>query len=77
MVTAIWSVVCHIRYSEILTAKSAGDLIGMKLPGNQTLLILNSVEAAVELLDKRAATYSDRPKSPVVDLYVPHIVATQ
>ncbi|KAM5530763.1 hypothetical protein V8D89_015570 [Ganoderma adspersum] len=45
-----------------------GDIIGLQLPGNQTLLILNSVEAATELLDKRAATYSDRPKSPIVDL---------
>ena len=51
----------------------SGDIIGLHLPGNQTLLILNSVEAATELLDKRAATYSDRPKSPLVDLYVPCI----
>nr|VWO99561.1 Cytochrome P450 monooxygenase CYP52X1 [Ganoderma boninense] len=45
-----------------------GDLIGLQLPGKQTLLILNSVEAAVDLLDKRAAIYSDRPHSPLVGL---------
>lgn len=52
-------------------SENSGDLIGMQLPGKQTLLILNSIDAAVELLDKRAATYSDRPKSLIVDLYVP------
>ncbi|TBU56856.1 cytochrome P450 [Dichomitus squalens] len=45
-----------------------GDVIGLQLPGNRSLLILNSIDAAKELLDKRAAMYSDRPKSLVVDL---------
>ena len=43
--------------------------MGLQLPGNQTLVILNSVDTAMDLLDKRAI-YSDRPKSLVVDLCV-------
>lgn len=48
----------------------SGDIIGLRLPGNQALVILNSPNAAFELLDKRSGIYSDRPKSLVVELYV-------
>ena len=34
------------------------------------MIILNSPQAAFDLLDKRSKIYSDRPKSLVVDLYV-------
>ena len=36
-------------------------------------MILHSQQAAVDLLDKRSSTYSDRPKSLIVDLYVHRI----
>lgn len=34
------------------------------------LIILNSVEAATELLEKRSALYSDRPNFTVYVMYV-------
>ncbi|TFK86630.1 cytochrome P450 [Polyporus arcularius HHB13444] len=45
-----------------------GDIVGLQLPGNQLLVILHSQQAAIDLLDKRSATYSDRPKSLIVEL---------
>ncbi|KAH9929491.1 cytochrome P450 [Epithele typhae] len=45
-----------------------GDIIGLQLPGNQTMIVLNSPTAAYELLDKRSNIYSDRPKSLIVEL---------
>lgn len=35
---------------------------------DKSLIILNSHEAAVDLLDKRSSIYSDRPKLPVFEL---------
>ncbi|TFK85205.1 cytochrome P450 [Polyporus arcularius HHB13444] len=49
-------------------AEQYGDIVGLQLPGDQLLIILHSHQAAIDLLDKRSATYSDRPKSVVVDL---------
>ena len=46
-----------------------GDIIGLRLPGNQAMVILNSPKAAFDLLDKRSNIYSDRPKSLVIELY--------
>ena len=34
----------------------------------QPVIVLNSVEAAEDLLDKRSANYSDRPYFPVFEL---------
>ncbi|KAI0743502.1 cytochrome P450 [Daedaleopsis nitida] len=49
-------------------AAKYGDIVGLRLPGGQALVILHTHQAAVDLLDKRSAIYSDRPKSLVVDL---------
>ncbi|TFK92043.1 cytochrome P450 [Polyporus arcularius HHB13444] len=49
-------------------AQQYGDIVGLQLPGDQLLVILHSHQAAIDLLDKRSATYSDRPKSLVVEL---------
>ncbi|GLB38524.1 putative cytochrome P450 family protein [Lyophyllum shimeji] len=46
-----------------------GDVIHIKVL-NQTLIILNSVQAANDLLDKRSNNYSDRPDFPIFDLKV-------
>ncbi|KAG6836263.1 hypothetical protein H0H93_009664 [Arthromyces matolae] len=40
--------------------KTYGDVIYLQMLGQPTV-VLNSVEAAVDLLEKRSATYSDRP----------------
>lgn len=36
----------------------------------QKLVVLDSIEAAVDLLDKRRPKYSNRPESAVLTLYV-------
>jgi hypothetical protein len=38
-----------------------GDVIFFKALG-RSIVVLNSVQAAVDLLDKRSAIYSDRPR---------------
>ncbi|KAI0331709.1 cytochrome P450 [Cubamyces sp. BRFM 1775] len=45
-------------------AATYGDVIGVKAL-SQTLIILNSLTATIDLLDKRSAIYSDRPVSIV------------
>lgn len=34
------------------------------------MLVLGSYKAVFDLLDKRSANYSDRPQSPMFDLWV-------
>ena len=34
------------------------------------MIIINSTKAAVDLLDKKGALYSDRPTSPTMEMYV-------
>ncbi|KAJ8495827.1 hypothetical protein ONZ51_g1458 [Trametes cubensis] len=48
-------------------APHAGDIFSINLLG-QPVIVLNSVKAAKDLLDKRSAIYSDRFKSTVVPL---------
>ena len=50
-------------------AKKYGDVMYTNVCG-QDMIILNSAEAALELLEKRSATYSDRPRLPMLDLSV-------
>ncbi|KAG6903267.1 hypothetical protein C0995_000162 [Termitomyces sp. Mi166 len=47
--------------------KTYGDVVQLKIMG-KSIIILNSVEAAVDLLDNRSSIYSDRPKLPVFEL---------
>ena len=44
-----------------------GDIIYLNLLG-QSVIVLNTAQATSDLLDKRSAIYSDRPKSTVVSL---------
>ncbi|KAL7280118.1 hypothetical protein ACG7TL_006535 [Trametes sanguinea] len=44
-----------------------GDIICMQMPG-QRVMVIGSAKAAFELLEKRAANYSDRPISPMIEL---------
>ncbi|RPD56282.1 cytochrome P450 [Lentinus tigrinus ALCF2SS1-7] len=55
-----------VKYRE--WAEQYGDVVGLQLPGGQLFVILHSQQAAIDLLDKRSATYSDRQKSLVIDL---------
>ncbi|KAG6887305.1 hypothetical protein C0995_016286 [Termitomyces sp. Mi166 len=47
--------------------KNYGDVVQLKIMG-KSMIILNSAEAAVDLLEKRSANYSDRPTFPVIEL---------
>ncbi len=46
-----------------------GDVVYLNLLGRDTV-VLGSLKAAHDLLDKRSANYSDRPTSVMVQLYV-------
>ncbi|KAJ8520580.1 hypothetical protein ONZ45_g2645 [Pleurotus djamor] len=48
-------------------SRKYGDVMSFRLPG-QTIIVLNSHEAAVELLEKRSALYSCRPNIVVYKL---------
>ncbi|KAF8073622.1 cytochrome P450 [Lyophyllum atratum] len=48
--------------------KIYGDVVHIKVL-NQSLIVLNSVQAANDLLDKRGHNYSDRPDFPIFDLW--------
>lgn len=54
-----------------LTVKSTGsDVIYLESLG-QPIVVLNSMEAAAELLSRRAANYSDRPRFTLFEVYAP------
>jgi hypothetical protein len=42
----------------------------------QGILVLGSQRRVVDLLDKKAAIYSDRPAFPIVDMYVVYLRLT-
>ena len=48
-------------------------MIYLKAPG-QGILVLGSQRRAVDLLDKRAANYSDRPYFPISELQVEMLI---
>ena len=47
---------------------SLGDIVHIEALGNH-IIILNAVEDADELLERRASRYSDRPVIPILELY--------
>ena len=47
-------------------AKTYGDIIHVKVFG-QHILLLNSLEICIDLLEKRSAIYSDRPRLPMMN----------
>jgi hypothetical protein len=46
-------------------AKTYGDLVYLKVL-DKHILVLNSIETARELLEKRSSVYSDRPRLPMI-----------
>ncbi|KAG6898482.1 hypothetical protein C0995_009559 [Termitomyces sp. Mi166 len=47
--------------------KTYGDVIHLKAL-NKTFIILNSVQAAVDLIDRRGTNYGGRPNLPIYDM---------
>ncbi|KAF7309103.1 Cytochrome P450 [Mycena kentingensis (nom. inval.)] len=68
-------IIGHVRYMPTTRApdvyhawaQTYGDVMHFSLPGTN-LIVLGSHQAAVDLLEKRSANYSDRPPFPVYDL---------
>lgn len=52
-----------------------GPLTWLTIPG-QTILVINSLEAAKELLDKRALIYIDRPRFTMASELVGELIAS-
>ncbi|KAK0451903.1 cytochrome P450 [Armillaria borealis] len=51
----------HLQFSE--WKSTYGDVVGLKVAG-QSIIVLNSRSAVLELLGRRGAVYSDRPRIP-------------
>ncbi|RDB18010.1 hypothetical protein Hypma_000693 [Hypsizygus marmoreus] len=47
--------------------KKYGEIVHLQVLG-RSIVVLNSFQAAVDLLDKRSANYSDRPKLPIFEM---------
>ena len=45
----------------------AGNIVHFRVLG-QSIIVLNSADDVVELLEKRSATSSDRPQTPMIEL---------
>ncbi|KAI3615566.1 cytochrome p450 [Moniliophthora roreri] len=54
----------HVKFTE--WARTYGDIYSLKI-GPRTMVVVSSMEAAKELMDKRSANTSDRPPSHMVD----------
>jgi hypothetical protein len=52
----------------VLTFAHTGDVMHLDVLG-QSMIILDTKEAAVELLHKRSLNYSDRPKFTLYEAY--------
>ncbi|TFK38294.1 cytochrome P450 [Crucibulum laeve] len=59
----------HLKFSE--WAKVYGDVFSLKVL-NQTIIVINSPTLVRELIDKRSASTSNRPKSILADMITPH-----
>ncbi|KAF9446191.1 cytochrome P450 [Macrolepiota fuliginosa MF-IS2] len=65
----------HLRYIPLENpelqytkwAKTYGDVIYLRIL-NRPIIVLNTAEAAIDLLEKRSWNYSDRPDFPIFDL---------
>lgn len=55
-------------FAVIIGPLVSGDIVHFKVLG-QRMIVLNSVNVARELFEKRSAIYSDRPTSVMFNLY--------
>lgn len=56
------------RMSISVLTDSLGDVMHIHFLG-QSVVVLNSAKAAVDLLDKRSANYSDRPHFALLEMF--------
>lgn len=64
-----WFPATHNHVTGLIFLLILGDVIHIHFLG-RSIIVLNSVQAATDLLDKRSANYSDRPAFPLLSLYV-------
>ncbi|KAJ7328472.1 cytochrome P450 [Mycena albidolilacea] len=65
----------HLRYMPTTQApflfhewaKTYGDVMHLQVPG-KSMIVLDTLQAAVDLLDKKGSIYSDRPPLPLYEL---------
>ena len=50
-----------------LISAFAGSIVHFRVLG-QSIIVLNSADDVIELLEKRSATSSDRPQTPMIEL---------
>lgn len=55
----------NINITFTFTQRDAGNVVYLSVFGNP-IIVLNSIEGARELLDKRGAAYSERPPTPLM-----------
>lgn len=58
----------HIYFPVFHQPSIIGKIMHFNILG-QHIIVLNSLDAAIDLLEKRSRIYSDRPLLPVTDLY--------
>lgn len=61
---------CFRLFNNWVLTGLLGRIVHLKAFGKHTI-VLNSMEDAIELLEKRSNNYSDRPYIPMINLYVP------
>jgi hypothetical protein len=52
-----------------LTEQMTGDILSFHVFG-QVIVVLSSIKSTKDLLDRRSDIYSDRPVTPIIDMYV-------
>ena len=62
-------VACKMNPTLNPASNKGSDIIGIKVPGSR-IYVLNSKEAANELLDQRSSKYSSKPSLTMVNEYV-------
>ncbi len=60
---------CILSVKTTLTEGTAGDVLSFHVFGT-VIVVLNSLKANKDLLERRADMYSDRPAIPIVEMYV-------
>lgn len=63
----MYDVIAH--FAILIDVYYSGDVVYLNVLG-QPMVVLNSLQAAQDLLDKRSANYSDRPDSVMTKLCV-------
>ena len=53
-----------LPHSRSLTHPHAGNIIHLSVSG-RSIIVLNTANAAIDLLEKRSSIYSDRPRMPM------------